>query len=181
MSGEEWRPIPGWEGLYEVSNLGRVRSLDRFIECMSRWGKLVRRRKRGCVLKPVKNSGDHCFVALGRANLMFVHRLVLFAFVGPCPKGMETRHLDGDANNNRLTNLVWGTRLENMADRKRLGEENPPRGIRSHRATLTEKDVLFIRRERRKGRSFGVIAKSLGVTRNAVGKVALGLTWGWLQ
>jgi hypothetical protein len=113
----------------------------------------------------------------GQHSQIFVHRLVLLAFVGPCPAGHESRHLDGDPKNNRLTNLAWGTRLENMADRSRLGEHNPAKGERHARAKFTENDVRYIRRLYKQGRSFGCIAHHLGAKRSAVGKVCMGKTW----
>ncbi len=102
---EQWRPIPGWEGLYQVSDHGRVRSL-----------------RTGKILKAGMNR-RHRHVALcsGGGKSFRVHRLVMEAFVGPLPEGMEVRHLDDDPDNNRLSNLVYGTRSENMLDRVRNG------------------------------------------------------------
>jgi hypothetical protein len=180
VTGEIWKPIPGFVDSYEVSNLGMVRSLDRVVECLNRWGSISRKHLKGRILKPATNEGRHLFVSLGRGNQEFIHRLVLSAFVRPCGEGEECRHLDGNPANNRLENLAWGTRLENMADRKILGEENPPRGERSARATLTEAKVRHIRREMRSGRSYADIGREIGATRNAVRKVAVGSTWGWL-
>jgi hypothetical protein len=70
-------------------------------------------------LKPHPQKRGHCAVDLGRRSTRYVHHLVLEAFVGLCPEGQECRHLDGNPGNNRLGNLAWGTRLENMADRYR--------------------------------------------------------------
>lgn len=109
FDSERWLPVPGHEGLYEVSDHGRVRSLDRVITMKN--GR--KRRQRGIVLKPVNSNGYHC-VNVGA--LRYVHRLVLEAFVGPPPPGMETRHLDGDPHNNRLGNLKWGSSSENNDD-----------------------------------------------------------------
>src|SRR4051794_38431819 len=72
-------------------------------------------------LKPHPQSRGHCTVELGRDNIRFIHRLVLEAFVGPCPDGLECRHLDGDPGNNLLSNLKWGTRLENFQDSVKHG------------------------------------------------------------
>lgn len=180
---EIWKPVVGFEGLYEVSDHGRVRSLDREIECMSRWGTPVRKMMKGRLLRtPTCGSlRKHRVVSLGRGNWTFVHRLVLFAFVGPCPDGFECRHLDGDGGNNKLANLTWGSRNENIADRKQLGEENPARGEMSGRSILTESDVRFIRHEKAKGRSNAEIGRDLGISRNTVRKVVIGYTWGWLE
>lgn len=121
MSTEQWRPIPGWDGYYEVSDHGRVRSVERVVT--SKTG--VRRVFPSVVRRPGPhgNSG-HRGVPLGRngrAVMRQVHRLVLEAFIGPAPDGMECLHLDGDPTNNRLDNLRWGTRSENLRDAVRHG------------------------------------------------------------
>lgn len=100
---ENWRPVVGYEGLYEVSDLGRVRSL---------------RRARPRILKPGRMSGGHLSVALGRGNSRTVHSLVMEAFVGPRPEGCEVRHLDGVHQHNSLGNLEYATRSRNAQDKK---------------------------------------------------------------
>jgi hypothetical protein len=72
-------------------------------------------------LRPGKIKSGHLIVVLGRQNVRQLHRLVLEAFRGPCPRGMETRHLDDDKLNNRIENLVWGTRSENIVDAYKNG------------------------------------------------------------
>lgn len=176
---EEWRPVPGFDG-YEASSAGRVRSLDRVVEQVNRWGTISRNRLAGKILKATAREDGRLVVALGRGNLDFVHRIVLTTFARPRRDGEECRHLDGNPQNNRIENLAWGTRNENMADRKRLGEEKPARGERSGRATLTEQDVHYIRAQVGMGRSYASIGRDIGATRNAVRSVAIGRTWGWL-
>lgn len=103
---EEWRAVVGYEGCYEVSSLGRVRSV----------------REKGGILKShAGNKYGHRYVGLwkGTKKDLLVHRLVLEAFVGPCPPGMECRHFpDRDPANNRLDNLRWGTHRENEGDKE---------------------------------------------------------------
>ncbi len=98
-------------------------------------------------LKPGKSGKyKHMTVSLrkdGKMRSFYVHRLVLEAFVGPCPGGMECRHLDGDTSNNYLTNLCWGTCQENQMDRVRHGTSN--RGERCAASKLTTEKVLKIR------------------------------------
>lgn len=107
---ERWLPIPGYEGSYEVSDLGKVRSLDR----ITNDGKRVR----GCVLKPFTMPSGHLRVGLspGQGRTRKVHRLVLEAFVGPCPPEMEALHRNGIPGDCRLTNLRWGTKSDNARD-----------------------------------------------------------------
>ena len=118
MSSEEWRPVPGWE-YYEVSSLGRVRSLDRIVGCNG-----GTRVAHGRVLTATPNSTGYLCITLheqGEGKNVQVHSLVLEAFVGPKPDGLEARHLDGNHLNNCLDNLRWGTRSENILDRVRHG------------------------------------------------------------
>lgn len=111
---EQWKPVVGFESVYRVSNFGRVRSLDR-IDAMGRpWA--------GRVLRPGKHPDGHVHVRLsldGKVYTRSVHRLVLEAFVGPCPERMEACHSNGVPDDNRATNLRWDTREANWEDRKR--------------------------------------------------------------
>lgn len=118
--GEEWRPICGLEGRYEVSKFGRVRSLDRIGTQGSRWGHPVEVRIKGRLLTPSPAAGGYLYARINGAGAL-VHRLVLEAFVGPCPDGHECAHQDGDPANNNLSNLRWATKVENQADRRRHG------------------------------------------------------------
>lgn len=125
MSTEQWRAVSGYEGMYEVSDLGRVRSLDRLVRSKkSATGFALRR---GRVLRPRRKPSGHIQVSLSRASAVVdvhVHRLVLEAFAGKCPPGLEALHADDVPENNMLTNLRWGTRAENIADRIRNGRNN---------------------------------------------------------
>lgn len=118
---EEWRPVIGWEGLYEVSDLGRVRSLPRRVIGGGYGGEAIRG---GRMLNPIVDTGDYRFVALsnGGKRKLSVHSLVAAAFIGPRPTPKhEVRHLDGDPSNNTLANLAYGTGAENWDDRRRHG------------------------------------------------------------
>ena len=108
---EIWKPIPGHEGCYEVSNLGRVRSLDR--------RKINGHRMKGRILATVFMRNGYQIVTLWRSGVQrtwLVHRLVLLAFIGEPGTGVEALHADGDRTNNRLDNLSWGTHSENQFD-----------------------------------------------------------------
>lgn len=117
---EKWLPVVGYEGFYEVSDHGRVRSVDRVITRISR-GKAVDVHYNSRELSPgsIPPYG-YLFIVLSRGNRpsnALVHALVLEAFVGPCPAGMEARHLDGKPANNQLSNLLWDTHRANCDDR----------------------------------------------------------------
>jgi hypothetical protein len=107
---EHWRAVPGFEGAYEVSDLGRVRSLDRDITQAGRKGTIYTKRVRGRMLRPGRMPGGHVSVSLGRGNSRCVHVLVLLAFIGPPSAAQEALHRNGVANENWLANLRWGTR-----------------------------------------------------------------------
>lgn len=111
ISVEEWRPIPGYEGIYEASNLGRVRGLDRIDAAGRRWKGRIRVQSTDAQgRKRVNLSRD------GSKKLTQVHRLVMLAFVGAPPEGHEVCHNDGDPANNRLDNLRWDTKRANNLD-----------------------------------------------------------------
>lgn len=123
MSAEQWRPANGFEGVYEVSSLGRVRSLTHTIRRADggEW------TYRGRVLKAGPTTKGYLFVTFSRGaerHMRKVHRLVLEAFVGPCPEGMEGCHNDGDKTNNQISNLRWDTRSANAKDRVKHGTQN---------------------------------------------------------
>lgn len=120
---EQWLPVPGWEDYYEVSDHGRVRSLDRMIHPRG----AAPYRKPGRVLKLSPSKSGHMraiFTLNGEAEIHYVHRLVLTAFIGQCPDGMEACHWNDNPADNRLVNLRWATRSENMYDRTRNGIDN---------------------------------------------------------
>jgi hypothetical protein len=105
---ENWKAIDG-HPFYEVSDLGRVRSIDRVIEQPKAKGTgTVRRRLTGRVLKVQKCSNDYLFVVLGRGPMHLVHRLVAIAFI-PGDRSLTVNHKDGVRTNNVKTNLEWKT------------------------------------------------------------------------
>lgn len=111
---ESWLPIPGYEGRYEVSDLGNVRSF-----CRDPRGRLMKKSLAGEGYPSVE-----LFAADGTHKTMHVSWLVMRAFVGPLPLGKVTRHLDDVKTNNTLANLAYGTYADNAADKLRNGH-NP--------------------------------------------------------
>ena len=116
---EEWRDIPGYEGYYQASSLGRVRSLDRVIEQTGPNG-VYSRVFPGRLLSPSRRPDSYYALQLSRDGVItrwLLHQAVCAAFHGARPEGMtHTRHLDGDRSNNTPANLRWGTPLENAVD-----------------------------------------------------------------
>ena len=104
LDGEQWRDIVGYEGSYQISSLGRVKSLERTILAKNGQRQHIRSR----ILKPVSRSyNGYPTVALndGKTRLRYIHDLMLTAFVGARPDGMECRHLNDIPTDNRLENL----------------------------------------------------------------------------
>jgi len=142
---EEWRPVVGYEGLYEVSSLGQVRSLDRTV-VLGNTRKNVERKLKGKILKQHKDKKGTWYVNLNNYGLSrtSVHSLVARAFLGPTPEGKEICHGEGGRDNHAVSNLSFKTHEQNMKeDRER--DNTLPRGSRHAHAKLTEEDVLFIR------------------------------------
>ena len=167
MEQEEWRPVIGLEGKYSISNTGRVRSHDRYVVCSD-----GERLFRGKELRPVKGTRyGHLQVNMsGRRE--YVHRLVLEAFKGECPTGMECRHLDGDPSNNNVRNLEWGSPLENSADA--IGHDTMKR-------KLTSEQALEIRERNASGESQRSLALGYGVCLRTIQLIVHGITWKWLE
>lgn len=170
-----WRSVVGYEGLYEVSDDGAVRSLIRR-------GKNIRRSYGGVVLKPwINQVGNVPMVTLYRdykATKLAVHRLVLTAFVGPCPDGLVCCHYNGNPSDNRLENLRWDTQLSNAADKRRHGRSIV--GEKNKFSKLTSTQVIVIKKRLASGEQCNRIAEDYGVTPEAIGHIKNGKNWAWL-
>ena len=166
---EVWRPIPGWEDLYQVSSLVRIRRSAPHIPPSS---PLLQR----AILKPFIHDG--CLkVNLsgkgGRQERRQIAHLYLLAFVGPRPPGAECCHKDGNPTNNDPANLYWGTHLKSMRNKVRAGRS--ARGQKNGRARLSDDVVLAILRSPEKPKD---IAKRFGISRQHVYKIKSGTSWG---
>lgn len=166
---EQWVPVVGYEALYEVSDLGRVRSFDRVASNGS--------HRKGRVLTPTGIRYLHVTLSLGAGVKVqqAVHRLVLEAFTGACPAGMEALHRDDDPTNNGLSNLRWGTHIENTVDKISNGGQQ--RGERVNTAKLTPSLVVAIRERAQGGESARQIARSFGLNQSTISKILAGRTW----
>ena len=169
-NAETWKDIPGYEGKYQASTQGRIRSLDRRVPCAHGATRLMR----GRVLRPACTAANpHLYVVLGnKAHGSQVHQLVARTFLGPQPKGQDVRHLDGDAKNNRVDNLAYGTRTENILDVYRIGK--------AYRK-LTAEDVHSIRCRLKAGEAVTDIARTYGVSLSCISAIKHGRAYGWLK
>lgn len=161
---EIWKPVAGHEGVYEVSSEGRIRSLDQE----------VRYVKKGRVLRPGRSSNGYPSVVLAGRDSRTLHSIVAAAFHGPCPTGMQIRHLDGSRDNAKADNLKYGTPAENGADTVRHSKS--VQGSAFGRSRLTEAKARRIRRM--KGRkSQSALAAEYGVSSAAIQAIHDGRTW----
>ncbi len=170
---EEWRPVPVAEcsSDYEVSNLGRIRRKTP-----------KKGRPSGLIIKVFPNRSGHLLVKLwaeGKQQTKLVHRMVLIAFNGDPPEGMECCHNDGDKNNNRLDNLRWDTRKNNHADKIKHGTTN--RGERQGQSKLTTEQVLRIRELGKAGMKPPQIARIFPCSRENIRDIIARKRWEWLE
>lgn len=186
MDSEVWKAIPGFEGYYEVSSLGRARSLDRAVR-HARGGFAI---KRGRLLSTKPNGHGYPSVCLskeGKPTTRVIHQLVCEAFNGPRPEGHEAAHEDGNKANCRADNLSWKTRTENERDKKRhgtslLGRDCVPahsraRGERHGCARLTSVQVREARRLMNSGVSAYRISHLLNVSHTTAKSIQSEKTW----
>lgn len=175
VTPERWLPVVGYEGYYEVSDLGRVRSLTR----SGSGGRGRKRMFQGRVLTSrLKSSETYLTVTLSRDGRHVdkrVHKLVTEAFFGPCP-GREVCHGPNGAFDNSVSNLSYGTRAKNMADMLRDGTR--VLGTRMYSAKLTEADVIEIRRRHMAGEAgYRVLAREYGVDQGQIRLIVKRKNW----
>lgn len=154
---EIWKDVPGYEGKYQASTYGRIRSLGRFR--VGRYGNLC--KISGKMLKFTTMDNGYLAISMhlnSAQKTRLVHQVVLETFVGPCPPGMQTRHFpDADKSNNRLANLEWASHQQNMKDQYEQG--TLVKGEASCKAKITEQDVRRIRARANSGESQRSIMK----------------------
>lgn len=172
---ELWKPVAEYEGLYEVSNLGRVKSVQRFVVSQG-----VKRTRKNYIMKEkiLKQFNSHgylrvCLTKNGISKFYLVHRLVLESFIGPCPQGCETRHLNNDPSDNRLINLCYGTHSENTIDKSKCGH-HPKR-------KLSNDQVVDIYMRYKNGSCTKTeLANEYGVWFSTINQIVKGKNYSWL-
>lgn len=167
----EWRDIPGYEGHYKASNTGIIVRVKHV-------------RGGGKIGRPMgyKNSAGYIVVELstkpGARVHYFSHRLIMLTFKGERPEGMDVNHINGIKHDNRVENLEYVTRSENILHAYHILKcHNTARGSRSGTAKLTEEIVLEIRKLRETGLNFTEIGKLYQVSRGAIRSAINGKTW----
>lgn len=177
-TGENWRPVVGYEGLYNVSNDGRVQ----------------RQGKNKC-LKLRLNTGGYPYVTLsqqGKVTTITVHKLVASAFLGPRPANLVVNHKNGIKTDNRLSNLEYVTQKENIGHACELGLSSKggnfrlskldpkfiPRGERRLNSKLTEEQVREIRNAFANSRTtFTALGNHFGVSRVTIRRIVKRELW----
>lgn len=175
---EEWRDIPGWEGLYQASSLGRIRSLDRYHKQKMRDGSIQTVLYRGKIRSPhINKSNGYLMVGISRPGggrkTAVVHQLVCEAFNGARPNGYDTAHNDGNKLNNSATNLRWATRTDNSLDKRKHGTHVA--GERHGAAKFSNDDIVEMFKMRDGGAQHKVIAAKFGAHVNYIARIMRGV------
>ena len=158
---ETFKPIPSWEGLYEISNLGNVISFCK--------GKKLQRKLRydkdGYVLVTLSHGS--------REQTIKIHRCVLATFISPCPEGHEVNHINGIRHDNRVENLEYVTKSENHLHAWRT-MRNPER---SNFSKISAETAMKVRSEYANTHKLNTIAEKYGISKNSVWLIGTGKTW----
>lgn len=170
---EIWKDIPGYEREYQASTEGRIRSLTRQITQKSRWGTFFTRTVKGRILRPGRycESGHVSVVLKKGSNGKPVHQLIMLTFKGPTPEGQEIRHLNGDSTDNRLENLFFGSRTENIIDVYKTGEAW---------RKLTAFQVAEIKQALRNGVKGSTLARDFKVSQSTISSIKREVIFWWV-
>lgn len=172
---ERWHNVPGFGDHYMASSLGRIKSKARIVTKMHRSGSAMTQLYNEKILEasPLKHGHLQVHISINnKKKSVGVHTMVLLAFKGPKPPGMEACHWDGDSANNKPGNLRWDTHVSNNGDRKRHGryankEKHPM-------AKLTPKQVNKIKLSKEPG---NVAAARYGVGTSQISRIRNGHSW----
>lgn len=170
-----WKAVVGYEGIYEVSDVGDVRSLPRTGTRSDGRRYVVSGRVLRCGTHPAGHK--HVMLCVdGHYVTRKVHHLVAEAFLGPWPEGATVvRHLNDDPADNRSENLAYGTQADNIRDCMRNG--NKPRGERHSGARLTRAQVTEIKEGLRDGVQQKHFMEKFGVSQKTISDISVGKTW----
>ncbi len=166
---EKWKDVVGYEGIYAVSNYGRIKRI-------AIGGSAIV----GRILKPdlTRHYPNVVFSWCGEIKRRYVHLVVLEAFVGPRPPGLEACHNDGNKLNSQLENLRWDTHSANGFDCVKHGTHVDNRGSRHGRSKLKEVDIIEIKRLLSEGNLFQrEICILFGVSRETISNIKVRKSW----
>ena len=182
---ENWKAIPGYEGLYEASDQGRVRRLDCVISQINRWGSVTERRLKGGLMAQATQEPTSGYLRKtvglcknGYRKTWLVHHLIAETFIGPRPSGMECAHSNGNSLDNSAKNLSYKTPLSNTHDKFRHG--TMLRGSKIGNSKLSEEQAMAILAAKGSERLRETAAK-FGIQESQVSRIQNGIRWGHLQ
>lgn len=180
MKYERWKDIVGYEGFYQISNKGRVRSLDRYVPIVRSRSIFYIQFVKGRTLKLQTDHYGYLVANLrrnGRKKENKIHRLIAIAFI-PNPHNKPViNHKDGTKTNNSIRNLEWCTQADNLRHAIRTGLITKNYGNRNY-TKLSKSDVLKIDRLlKTTGLTYMQIATKYGVSKSAISSISLGMTW----
>lgn len=177
---EAWKPVVGFEGIYEVSNFGKVQSLDRMVRHVSKSGRVGERLFPGRVLKLVDHTHGYKSAVLcdsPKRSALLIHRVVAEAFI-PNPDNLPwINHKDANKSNNRVDNLEWCTPSDNMQHAMKLGLHPVLRGSQRGTAKLNEESVAAIKKLLTLGFSNEEIANLFKVSTAPISYIRTGKAW----
>jgi hypothetical protein len=165
IESEIWKPIKGFESLYLISNLGRLKSFHRD-------------KINGKVINPTLTTKGYFHVHLYRAGEKItarIHQLVAQAFIGDCPKDHQVNHKNGNKTDNRASNLEYLTMSENIEHAKFSGLYT--KGTKRPASKLTENDVREIRKLSKQKLSSRKIGEMFGVGKTVILRIRNGENW----
>jgi hypothetical protein len=173
---KKWRDIKEYEGIYQVSNDGQVRSLDKRVPC--RYDSFA--TKKGKLLKPNINHEGYLRINLYNRNGIHkkysVHRLVAMAFIPNLEKKPQVNHINGIVGDNRVENLEWCTQSENQKHAYKIGLQKPVCGEKHGGSKLTENQVIWIRRLKGKVTQ-KVLSKFFKIDPSVISNIHTGKRW----
>ncbi len=189
METEIWKDIPGFDGRYQASNFGKIKSYRiKISRPNTRDKNYIQTRwygKGGLLNQNFISQGGkftYYYLTLTKNKISkkyLVHRLILLTFVGDCPEGMVACHNDGNGHNNRLENLRWDTASANQKDRAKHGTDNFPvmKGIDHPLCRLTEENIYEIRNTRKYKGYRIYLSKKFNITVSNVSEIVKRRTW----
>lgn len=171
---EKWKDVDGFQGFYQVSNMGRVRSLDRFVK----HSKITNRLIKGKTFTPKPDSHGYYTIQLCKNKVcksLKVHRLVAIAFIDNPENKPEVNHVRGNKMDNRSTELEWSTSSENQLHAFRTGLQIPLSGEKCYQSKLSDQQVLEIKKLLQT-KSGSEISRMFNVSRGTICDIKMGRT-----
>lgn len=181
MNDEEWRDVVGYEGSYQVSDIGRVKSVPRVYKMKDGRRKNI---KKEIIMKFDIDKDGYFKIGLrekGKQRNFFIHRLVAQAFIKNPENKPQVNHIDGIKTNNSITNLEWVTHQENRTHAAENGLVPDQWGCKNPNVKISESKVRIIRELNKKGVKYSEISEIVGTSVSNVKNIIFGKTWKWLK